>query len=98
MTPIELSIWDKANLSPADQATMITLKQAYVTAKNKGDENNAQKINELAEQIRSGYGYSGGSDGSGHTSLTPPTGSIGGGGGNIALIVGVVLLIILGSR
>lgn len=98
MTPIELSIWDKANLSPADQQTILTLKQAYSIAKGKGDENNAQKINELAEQIRAGYGYSGGSDGSGHSSLTPPTESIGGGGGNIALIVGIVLLIILGSR
>ena len=104
MGVLDLSVWDMAILSAEDQQTIRTLKQAYQLAKSKGDENNAQKINELAEQVRSKYNYAGGSDGSGHSTL-PPTGSTGPIGSTDSLgigsigkwiIGGVIVLILLG--
>ncbi len=99
MNPLELSLWDKANLSPADQAIIKQLKESYMIAKNKGDESNAQKINEMAEQVRANYGYLGGSDGSGHTAVDVPDSIISTGSESkigIYAIVGIVALILLG--
>lgn len=64
-------IYNDSEMSDADKQKIDALKQQYDYYKGQGNMDMANQMHQQAEQIRSGYGYSGGGDGSQYI----PTGS-----------------------
>lgn len=73
------------NMSTADQAALKAAGDRYNAAKAAGDTAAMEAAHKDAENIRAGYGYSGGTNGAGYTELpkqpAPTTGGSGGSGG-----------------
>lgn len=59
-----LGTYHDQDLSAADKARVEALQQQWSAAQARGDRDTMDKVHNWAEEIRSGYGYSGGADGS----------------------------------
>ena len=59
-----LGTYHDQDLSAADKARVEALQQQWSAAQARGDRDAMDKLHSWAEEIRSGYGYSGGADGS----------------------------------
>lgn len=62
-------VYKDAGLSAADQAAIADLKRQWEEANRAGDQAGMDRAHLAAEAIRSGYGYSGGGDGSEYISV-----------------------------
>ena len=66
-----LGTYNDQSLSAADKAKVDSFKSIYAEAQASGNKDMMDWAHQQAEAIRSGYNYSGGSDGSAYIQLTP---------------------------